>query len=163
MHICTVLQHLISAHDPEACAALLRYNAPFVLLRALDKPGCAELLLGLLAGCEVPLPALNTGGAALRPISPPVLKQVLQYVQSSAFPGLIAALLDQGARRGEGGGGGGGGRVPGSPAPPRTPAGRRSWPSPCDTPGPHGTPGVGPHGTPGAGSAAAGSTPRRYS
>lgn len=102
MHICTVLQHLLSAHDREVCPILLQYHAPFVLLRALDQPCCAELLQALIVGCDAQLPGL-VPGRALRPISPQLLRQVPQYLQATSWPGLVGALLEQGARLGTGG------------------------------------------------------------
>lgn len=37
LHICTVLQHLLMAHEAEILTLLLHYQAPFVLLRALNR------------------------------------------------------------------------------------------------------------------------------
>ena len=44
----TVLQHLLIAHEADVLALLLHYQAPFVLLRALNRPGCSEVLQILL-------------------------------------------------------------------------------------------------------------------
>ena len=44
----TVLQHLLIAHEPEVLTLLLHYQTPFVLLRALNRPGCSEILQVLL-------------------------------------------------------------------------------------------------------------------
>jgi len=128
MHLCTVMQHLLSAHDLEACSALLHYHAPFVLIRALNKPGCAELLLGLLLGVDIPLPALSAN-QTLRPITTQSLEQVLQYLRTTGFPNLVAALLDSGAKKAVSC------SKPGATSPaPRSPAPRRHWQSP-GTPG----------------------------
>ena len=43
----TVLQHLL-AHESEVLTLLLHYQAPFVPLRALNRPGCSEVLQILL-------------------------------------------------------------------------------------------------------------------
>ena len=40
----TVLQHLLIAHEADVLALLLHYQAPFVLLCALNRPGCSEVL-----------------------------------------------------------------------------------------------------------------------
>mmetsp|Transcript_19928 Transcript_19928/g.37504 ORF Transcript_19928/g.37504 Transcript_19928/m.37504 type:complete len:952 (+) Transcript_19928:71-2926(+) len=146
MHICTVLQHLMSAHDMEVTSALLQYHAPFVLIRALNRPGCAELLLGFVLGCEAPLPALSAN-QNLKPLSTEAHQQVLHYLTSWGWNTLVAALLDSGVRKANAANNTGCSpatsslRSPGehwasgSPAP-ASPAGgrRRSWPSP-GTPG----------------------------
>ncbi|CAK0841620.1 unnamed protein product [Prorocentrum cordatum] len=125
VHICTALQHLLCAHEAEVLAVLLRCHAPFALVRALDRPGCPDLLMALLAGCEPRLLAL-VPGRALRPLSPASLDQVLQYLRATGFSGLLAALLDQGARLGGarcGSGSGGSARALGESPPPRGGAG----------------------------------------
>lgn len=148
MHICTVLQHLLSAHDREVCRLMLQYHAPFVLLRSLNQPGCPELLLALLLGCDALLPGLLP--KSLRPLGGHQVQQVLQYLRATHFPGLVAALLEQGVQLGTGASGRQGTRCgaacPGSCTPPArasglcsspvvlTPARRSSWPSP-GTPG----------------------------
>ena len=48
----TALQHLLIAHEPEVLSLLLHYQAPFVLLRALNRPGCSEILQ-ILLGAEL--------------------------------------------------------------------------------------------------------------
>lgn len=99
MHICMALQHLLSANDVEVCPLLLQYHAPFILLRALDQPGCAELLQSLLLGCDALMPGL-VPGRHLKPVSVSLLRQVPQYLRHTAWPGLVAALLEQGSRLG---------------------------------------------------------------
>jgi hypothetical protein len=39
---------LLIAHEADVLALLLHYQAPFVLLRALNRPGCSEVLQILL-------------------------------------------------------------------------------------------------------------------
>lgn len=124
MHIGIVLQHLLGTHDIEACNALLRHNAPFMLVRALHKNGCKELLLGLLLGVETPLPPLSAN-QSVKAITTAALQQVLLYIRQMGFPSFLAALLDAGET----------GALlrlePESPAP-KSPAIPRSWQaSPC--------------------------------
>lgn len=92
LHCCTVLHQLMGAHGPMVCIFLLQQSAPFILLRSLNRPGCTALLLAIILGCEAPLPSLQTG-LAPRPLGVPVLQQVMQYVRSTQWPQLIAAIL----------------------------------------------------------------------
>eukprot|EP00930_Biecheleria_cincta_P042209 TRINITY_DN29030_c0_g1_i2.p1 TRINITY_DN29030_c0_g1~~TRINITY_DN29030_c0_g1_i2.p1 ORF type:complete len:874 (-),score=144.22 TRINITY_DN29030_c0_g1_i2:37-2328(-) len=97
LHICTVLQHLLLAHDREVSGLLLQYHAPFVLLRALDRPGCGELLQSLL-GCDAVLPRVVPGLQTRQLLPVHVLHQVRRYLQTFGWPAFVAAVLDQGAK-----------------------------------------------------------------
>jgi len=99
MHICVVLQHMLSAHHQDICGMLLHSNLPFVLLRTLNRPGCAELLLGLVLGSDVMLPSLVCGGSPLRQLSTAAVQQVQQYLLRTRWPALLAALLQQVSQR----------------------------------------------------------------
>eukprot|EP00931_Biecheleriopsis_adriatica_P052150 TRINITY_DN30315_c0_g1_i1.p1 TRINITY_DN30315_c0_g1~~TRINITY_DN30315_c0_g1_i1.p1 ORF type:complete len:844 (+),score=148.90 TRINITY_DN30315_c0_g1_i1:355-2532(+) len=98
LHICTVLQHLLLANEREVLGLMLQYHAPFVLLRALDRPGCAELLQSLL-GCEAILPKVAPAVTS-RQLQGHSLQQVRQYLLACSWPSFVAAVLDQGARMG---------------------------------------------------------------
>lgn len=93
LHLCTVLQHLLGAHDREVFPVLLSCHAPFVLLRTIDQPGCSELLQALLLGCEALLPML-VPGCPVKPTSSALLAHVPQYLRATSWPALVATLLD---------------------------------------------------------------------
>lgn len=159
LHICTVLQHLLSEHDREVTEVLLQYHTPFLLLRLLDHPGCSELLLGLVLGCDSLLLQLLPE-RRLRPLCPQLLQQVLGYLQAFKWTKMVEWLahpprpcsrsgdLTSDTEPGSGNGIAGlgspdparlSGGSPGAPRSPssklRTPARRRNeWPSP-GTPG----------------------------
>lgn len=96
MHICTVLHHLLLFYDHEVCSLLLQYHAPFVLLRALDRPGCPELLRGFIISCDTALPQILP--MQFRPLRTVLMQQVLQYLLANGWPQLVAALLEQGVK-----------------------------------------------------------------
>eukprot|EP00927_Polykrikos_kofoidii_P019126 TRINITY_DN18918_c1_g2_i1.p1 TRINITY_DN18918_c1_g2~~TRINITY_DN18918_c1_g2_i1.p1 ORF type:complete len:910 (-),score=161.03 TRINITY_DN18918_c1_g2_i1:193-2880(-) len=95
IHICVLLQHLIGAHDPDICIALLQHHAPFVLLRALDRPGCSELLVGLLLGHDVQLPPILKSQSP-KPINSATVHQVLDYLHVTDWPGFLCTVLERG-------------------------------------------------------------------
>jgi len=166
LHICTVLQHILSAREAEVTCLLLQYHAPFVLLRALDRPGCGELLQSLL-GCDVVLPKI-VPNAPTRPLRPSTLQQVRQYLLAYEWSSWVAAVLDSGARLSGGGPGASAESSPvrrasvasiSSPGP-RTPVRKASGHSPR-------TPGISTPGKPGIGfcsprMATPCSTPQRF-
>ncbi|CAE8693006.1 unnamed protein product, partial [Polarella glacialis] len=123
----------------------------FVLMRALDRPGCAELLQNLL-GCDVVLPRVIPTSCVSRPLKGLLLQQVLQYLRATRWPSFLMAVLDQGVKIGADspssnsgqpadgrtagvtvGSSSPTGRQSGAPGSPelRTPARKASWSSPC--------------------------------
>ncbi|CAJ1432732.1 unnamed protein product [Effrenium voratum] len=96
LHICTVLQHLLVAHEPEVLTLLLHYQAPFVLLRALNRPGCSQLLQ-LLLGADATLPKV-VRHVAMRPLRLHSLHQVAQYLLASQWAKYLETVLAHGAR-----------------------------------------------------------------
>jgi len=124
LHICTVLQHLLIAHEREVLTLLLHYQTPFVLLRALNRPGCSEILQ-ILLGADAVLPKL-VPHISMRPLQVHSLQQVRQYLLAFQWPryleavmsGAIAASLES--------------REPAS-SPPRTPISQVNYDSPGPT------------------------------
>mmetsp|Transcript_13422 Transcript_13422/g.31548 ORF Transcript_13422/g.31548 Transcript_13422/m.31548 type:complete len:876 (-) Transcript_13422:165-2792(-) len=95
MHICTVLQHMLHGFEEEVLRVLLRQNAPFVLLRALNRPGCAEFLQALVLGCDVLLPSVMVE-VPLRPMSTYCLRDVLRYLERASWATCLVTVLEQG-------------------------------------------------------------------
>jgi len=95
MHICTVLQHLLHGHEEVVCHVLLRNNAPFLLLRALNKPGCGELLQALLLGCDVLLPSMMEQ-MPLRPLSTACMVEIRRYLEKSKWAHCLVTVLEHG-------------------------------------------------------------------
>eukprot|EP00746_Dinoflagellata_sp_MGD_P091202 gnl/MRDRNA2_/MRDRNA2_36128_c0_seq1.p1 gnl/MRDRNA2_/MRDRNA2_36128_c0~~gnl/MRDRNA2_/MRDRNA2_36128_c0_seq1.p1 ORF type:complete len:845 (-),score=130.12 gnl/MRDRNA2_/MRDRNA2_36128_c0_seq1:115-2649(-) len=87
IHICAVLRCVLCTGGPAGCHSFLQYGGPYILLRGLDRPGCAELLLWLLVGTEVP--SLGLGGPGVR-----MVQMVLAYIQATSWNGTLAKLLD---------------------------------------------------------------------
>lgn len=91
LHICTVLQHLLIAHEADVLALLLHYQAPFVLLRALNRSGCSEVLQ-ILLGADAMLPRI-VPHIAMRPLHVTSLQQVRQYLLAFQWPKYLEAVL----------------------------------------------------------------------
>jgi len=101
MHICTVLQHLLNGHEEVVCHVLLRNHAPFMLLRALNRPGCGELLQALLLGCDVLLPSMMEH-MPLRPLSTACMVEIRRYLEKSRWAHCLVTVLEHGVAQATG-------------------------------------------------------------
>lgn len=109
LHICTVLQHLLMVHEADVLALLLHYQAPFVLLRALNRPGSSEVLQ-ILLGADAMLPRI-VPHMAMRPLHVTSLQQVRQYLLAFQWPKYLEAVLAGAVQTSE--------REPGTPGTPQ--------------------------------------------